>query len=146
MPSNLANYLPANALALSSPSQQQQACLDATEQADSYLRGRYALPMLQWGNDLTMYTAWIACYLLMTQIGFQPTAGSDSVIRERYYMAVGWPDRNDTGWFPRVQRQSVHPDVTPTVPQPGDPVHDMPQVRTSCRRGWQQTRGGKPVI
>lgn len=144
---DLSQYIPAQVLALATLSQQDKACLDATEEADSYLRGRYSLPLLAWGNDVRRYTAWIACYLLATAIGYAPQAGSDQMIRERYYQAVGWPDRGGTGWFPGIQRQSIHPDVTPSVPTPGDPIADLPQVSTSQLRGWQQTNGrGTPVV
>jgi hypothetical protein len=144
-PAQLGQYMPAATLGLSTPAAQLQACLDATEEADSYLRGRYALPLAAWGNDLTRYTAYIAIYLLLTGTGFAPQAGSDSNITTNYYRAVGWPDRPGTGWFVQIQRQSVHPDVTPAVAQPGDPVHDVPQVFTSPMRGWNRRRGPQAV-
>jgi phage gp36-like protein len=140
--SQLAQYIPAATLNLATLAQQNQACLDATEEADSYLRGRYALPLTAWGNDVVRYTAYIACYLLMSgPIGWAPEAGSDSNITTNYYRAVGWPDRPGTGWFVGVQRQSIQPDVTPSVAQPGDAVHDVPQVFTSQQRGWNQRYG-----
>ena len=138
----LAQYIPAATLNLATLAQQDQACVDATEEADSYLRGRYALPLTAWGNDVVRYTAYIACYLLMSgPIGWAPEAGSDSNITTNYYRAVGWPDRPGTGWFVGVQRQSIQPDVTPSVAQPGDAVHDVPQVFTSQQRGWNQRYG-----
>lgn len=145
-PANLAQYLPAAVLALTTDDQQTQACLDASEEADSYMRGRYQLPLLAWGSDVTRYTSWIACYLLAQLIGFAPQAGSDKLIVERYYQAVGWPDRSGTGWFPGIQRQAIHPDVTPALASPGNPVYDLPQVRSGAPRGWQQTRNGRQVI
>ena len=110
------------------------------------MRGRYALPLLAWGNDVRRYTAWIACYLVCQLIGFAPQAGSDQLIVQRYYQAIGWPDRPGTGWFPGIQRQAIHPDVTPTINTPGEPNHGLPQVRTNATRGWQQFSGGKPVV
>lgn len=145
-PAILAQYLQPAVLSLFTPPQQEQACIDASSEADSYMRGRYALPLSAWGSDVTKYTSWIACYLLMQLIGFAPQAGSDKLIVERYYQAVGWPDRPGTGWFPGVQRQAIHPDVTPAIATPGDPGHDLPQVRTEPQRGWQQFRNGKPVV
>lgn len=145
-PSNLASYLPASTLALASPAQQTQACNDASEEADSYLRGRYQLPMLAVGNDVVMRVSHMACYHLMNLIGWPPQAGADRNILERYYAAVGWPDRAGTGWFPGIQRQAIHPDVTPTLASPGNPVYDLPQVRTSPQRGWLDTRNGRPVV
>lgn len=145
VPADLLSYLPATALSLTTNDQQTQACLDASMEADSYLRGRYSLPLVAWGNDLKKYTSWIACYLLMSMVGFQG-GGADRQITERYYRAIGFPDKPGTGWFPQVQRQSIHPDVTPAIAQPGDPICDVPQVFSAPPRGWQQTVNGKPVI
>lgn len=145
-PADLTQYLPESVLTLVTPTQLQQACDDASQEADSYMRGRYSLPLLAWGNDVRRYTAWIAVYLVCQLIGFAPQAGSDQLIVQRYYQAVGWPDRPGTGWFPGIQRQAIHPDVTPSVPTPGDPTHDLPQVRTSGPRGWIQTRNGRQVV
>lgn len=145
-PSDLANYLPAAALQTTTNAQQTQACADASETADSYLRGRYALPLAAFGSDIKMHTAWIACYLLMAMRGFSQRAGADDRIIERYYAAVGDPKIPGSGWFPGVQRQAIHPDVTPATPEPGDAIHDLPQVMSAQPRGWPQTRGGKPVI
>ena len=145
-PTNLAQYLPQSVLNLATSAQQLQACADASEEADSYMRGRYALPLSAWGSDVTRYTSWIACYLLCQLIGFAPQAGSDRLIVERYYQAVGWPDRAGTGWFPGVQRQAIHPDVTPAIAPGSDPVRDLPQVRSQPMRGWQRTINGKPVV
>jgi phage gp36-like protein len=142
---DLAQYLPQSVLGLATLAQQQQACDDASQEADSYLRGRYQLPLLAWGKDVTRYTAWIACYLLAQLIGFAPQAGADRLIVERYYQAVGWPDRAGTGWFPGIQRQAIHPDVTPSLASPGNATYDLPQVRSAPMRGWSQTRNGKPV-
>jgi hypothetical protein len=143
----LAQYLPPATLSLATIAQQQQACLDATEEADSYIRGRFQLPLLAWGNDLTRYTAYIAVYLLMSgPIGWAPQAGTDSNITTNYYRAVGWPDRPGTGWFPGIQRQAIQPDVTPSIPVGQDPGHDAPQVSSDQPRGWMQYRNGKPVV
>ena len=139
-PSDLTTYA-INPIALTgvSPGEQTGACIAASEKADSYMRGRYALPLLAWGQDIVIHTAYIAVYLLMTSRGYNPSAGADDLIRLRYEDAVHW--------FEGIQRQSVHPDVTPAVAQPGDPVHDLPQVITSPQRGWTQTGGrGWPVI
>ena len=115
------------------------ACQEASEEADSYLRGRYALPLLAWGSDITSHVARIAVYILLTARGYNPAAGADDLIRIRYEHALEW--------FRGIQRQSVHPDVTPSVAQPGDTTHDLPQVRTSPQRGWQNFNGsGSPAV
>lgn len=144
----LPQYLPVQVVNLATVQQQQQACIDATEEADSYIRGRFQLPLLDWGNDLRRYTAYIAIYLLMSgPIGWAATGGNpDQNITSNYYRAVGWPDRPGSGWFPGIQRQAIQPDVTPTIPAGQDPIHDAPQVISQPMRGWYQTRRGKPVI
>lgn len=144
----LSQYIPPQVLNLATVTQQQQACLDATEEADSYIRGRFALPLLAWGNDLTRYTAYIAIYLLMSgPIGWAATSGNpDSNVTTNYYRAVGWPDRPGTGWFPGIQRQAIHPDVTPTIPVGQDSTHDAPQVSSDPPRGWNQVCRGRSVI
>lgn len=146
-PAQLSNYAPAAFLSQATSAQQLQACNDATEEMDSYIRGRFQLPLLDWGTDLTRMTAYIAIYLLaMGPIGMAPQAGSDSNVTQNYYRAVGWPDRPGTGWAPGVQRQAIQPDVTPSLPVGADPGHDAPQVSSQAPRGWYQCRNGKPVV
>lgn len=119
--------------------QQNAACIQASEIADSYMRGRYQLPLLAWGTDLTYRVAIIAVYLLLQARGMNPAAGADDRIRLNYEDSIRWLEG--------VQRQSVHPNVTPSVPQPGDPVHDLPQVHTQPMRGWTQFSGnGTPSV
>jgi|HubBroStandDraft_3_1064219.scaffolds.fasta_scaffold185497_2 phage gp36-like protein len=138
----LAQYVPAATLNQATLAEQNQACLDATEEADSYFRARYSLPLLMWGNDVTRYTAYIAIYLLMSgPIGFAPQAGSDDNFTKNYYRAVGWPDKVGTGWFPGVARQAINPDVTPSVPDGQDPVCGVPQVFSNTPRGWTSRTG-----
>lgn len=148
VPAQLLSSLPAAVLSLATSLQQQQACLDATEEADSYIRGRFQLPLLAWGNDLVRYTGYIAIYLLMSgPIGWAATGGNpDANITTNFYRAVGWPDRPGSGWFPGIQRQAIQPDVTPSIPVGADPGHDAPQVSSQPVRGWQQVRNGKPVV
>ena len=86
-----------------------------------------------------MMTAYIAVYLLMAARGYNPASSSDVTIRQNYEDAIKW--------FEGVQRQNVHPDVTPAIAQPGDPTHDLPQVQTSPQRGWLTFSGsGKPTV
>ncbi len=144
---DLVKYLPPSTINLATSAQQLQACIDASDEADSYMRGRYTLPLLAWGADVRSHVAWIACYQLMQTIGWRPEAGADKGVLERYYRAVGWPDRAGTGWFPGVQRQSIHPDVTPSITTLADGTCLLPQVRSQPMRGWQTfNRNGKPTV
>jgi hypothetical protein len=150
--SQLGQYLPQAVLNLATEAQQIQACADATDMADAYMNGRYAMPLLSWDNSVTRNTAAIAVYLLMDGvIGWGAMAGSDRNIRASYARALGGPDPDNAsfvhpGFFPGVQRQNLHPNVTPSLPVGQDPVHDAPQVSSNQPRGWQQFRNGRPVI
>jgi hypothetical protein len=148
----LAQYLPAATLSQATGAQQLQACLDATEEADSYLRGRYGNGTGQpfivsaVGNDVVRHTAYIAIFLLMSgPIGFAPQAGADDNFVKNYYKAVGWPDRPGSGWFPGVQKQSIHPDITPLIPIGQNPNADVPQVFSNPPRGWTHRNGPQRV-
>jgi hypothetical protein len=132
--SELTNYVAAAWLSTTTAAQQLQACTDASERADSYLRGRYQLPLTQFGTDLKTMTAYIAVYLLGQMRGFNPAAGADQNIVARYYEAVGHPQIPGSGWFPAVQRQAIHPDVTGSAS--AAPNYQLPQVATSVPRGW----------
>lgn len=88
---------------------------------DTYLRGRYSLPLLAWGFSITEATCRIAAYNVLSVRGFNPAVGGDSNIRSRYEDAMKFLDK--------VQRQQAHPDLTP---QPDNsPSHDQPFVITS---------------
>jgi len=149
----LPQYMPAAVLNLATVAQQQQACLDATEIADSYIRGRYQLPLLAWGNDVTRWTAAIVVYLLLDgPIGWAAMAGSDRNVRSTYARALGGPDPDNPGYihpgfFPGIQKQNIQPDVTPSIAVGSDPLHDAPQVSSNQPRGWQQfSPNGRPVV
>lgn len=138
-PPDLLNAINPFALQDVTPAAQLQACLDASEIADSYLRGRYALPLSQWGSDLVRNTARVAVYLLLSARGYAPDDGADTHWTKDYEMSLTW--------FRDIQRQNVHPDITPAVAQPGDPVHDLPQVISQPQRGWSTfSRSGRPSV
>jgi hypothetical protein len=141
----LPNYGPPAMIGLATVAQQQQACIDATEELDSYFRGRYALPLLAWGSDVVKMAAYIALKNIAELVGYAPQAGSDSNIRTQYYQVVGWPDRPGSGWGPGVQKQAIHPDVTPSVAPGQDPGHDVPQVFSAPQRGWTNRLGPQRV-
>jgi hypothetical protein len=157
-PSDLASVLAPAALASTTNAQQQAACVAASERADSYLRGRYgvsdgrggyAQPLLiAWGSDLTLMVSYVAAYLLMEARGFNPNAGADAGVLRRYYEAIGNPNLPPgNGWFPSVQRQAIHPDVTPNSSMLTNSGADLPQVRSGQLRGWGQTNGsGVPSV
>jgi phage gp36-like protein len=129
---------PATALsAIPGPTQTAQ-CIASSAFADSKLRARYQLPLQAWGTDLTMYTAIHATYMLLVTRGYNPAAGADPNLRQRFEDALAG--------FDGVERGNTHPDVTPSVAPGQDPLHDEPRVVTSPVRGWQQTRNGRSVV
>lgn len=153
LPADLPQYAPCAVVGLGTVTEQEQACLGATETADSYLRGRYGNGTGQpfiisaWGNDVQRMTAYIAIFMLLSgSVGFAPQAGSDTNIVHNYYTAVGWPDKPGSGWFPGVQSQRIHPDITPMIPIGQNPNADVPQVITSLARGWGTPRGMVPRV
>ena len=115
----------------------QGALNDASDIADSYLRGRYALPLLAWGTELTQAVCRIAAYNLLSVRGYNPAAAADVNIRDRYTDALDWLNK--------VQRQAVHPNVTPQPSQ--TPQYNQPFVTSfsvistatgqkAPQRGW----------
>lgn len=128
--------LPATALGKLPPATVTAALGAATKRVDSYLRGRYALPLTAWGSEITQATAVIAAFELMTVRGMGMSDGADALMLERYRMTIGWLED--------VQKKAAHPDVTPQASQ--SPTYDMPIVITSSvvtmggaratNRGW----------
>ena len=120
-----------------SPAEVTAACVAASDEADSYMRGRFPVDTVatSWGTDIRMNVSFIAAWILLQARGFRPSAGADETIRENYYKAVGDPrGEQGNGWFPGIQRQRVHPNIV--FPTPPVPTFQMPQVATSCPRGW----------
>lgn len=145
--SQLPQYWPAAAFNGITTAQQDQACIDATGEVDGRISGRYQMPLLAWGAELKKVTAWIAIYNLLAARGFSPQSGADSQIMARYYEAVGNPNvPGSLGWLDKVQRQSMHPDITASVPPSQSPTYGLPQVYTQPQRGWQQRCNGRPVV
>lgn len=104
---DLATYgIPASAFGTLTDAQKLGALDAASSKVDSFLRGRYALPLLGWGTEITEATVVIAVWQLINVRGFRPDVGSDVAIRDRYALTIEW--------LGRVQRQAAHPNVTPT--------------------------------
>lgn len=128
--------LPATALGTLSVATIGAALDAASKTVDSYLRGRYALPLVAWGTEITEATAIIAAYSLMNVRGYNPASAADANLFDRYNSKILW--------LRDVQRQAAHPDVTPAASQ--SPSHDQPYVisssvidaagRTATNRGW----------
>lgn len=110
-----------------------QAELDAASTvADSYLRGRYPNGISTWDVDLSINVCYLAAYSIMAARGYNPEQGADSTYRDRWVAA--------TEWFKGVQRQAIHPNITPNPT--GTTLGTFPTVMTACERGWGGRRAG----
>ncbi len=69
----------------------QDAALEAaSDVADGYMRGRYALPLTAWGDDLRRAVCAVAAWDLLTVRGFDPNRGGDIAVQERHNSALAW--------------------------------------------------------
>jgi phage gp36-like protein len=59
------------------------ACLAATEEAMTYLKGRFTPPILSWGMDLTKHVAKMAGFDVMSHRGFQPGGFDELIVKGR---------------------------------------------------------------
>ena len=123
--------LPATALGALTVAQQNAALDAASKIVDSKLRGRYALPLVAWGTEITQATCKIAAYELLNIRGYNPASGADVNVSDRYLAAMHWLDQ--------VQRQAAHPDVTPQPSQ--TPNFNSPTVISSS----MAVTGGLPT-
>ena len=113
--------IPAVALGTLSTTQQTDALIAASGRVDSYLRGRYALPLVAWGIEITQAVCKIAAFDLMNLRGYNPASGADRNIADRFSETIIW--------LRDVQHQAAHPDVTASTPS--IPTQQGPSVITS---------------
>lgn len=67
-----------------------KALLWASGVADSYLRKRYALPLVSWGEDLRSAVGELAQWKLFGRRGVRPGSGNNEIAEKRYDDAVTW--------------------------------------------------------
>lgn len=102
-----------------------QALAAASSLADSYLRSRYRLPLVSWGDDLRERVCHLAAYQLLSVRGFNPELGADQNIRLRYEDAITW--------LKAIAAGLVHPDVQDSAPTP---LGVAPAIVSAPPRGW----------
>lgn len=103
----------------------------ASDVADSYLRARYVLPLLSWGNDLRRMVAIIAAYDLIVVRGYNPRGGvGEDQLRLRYEDALAW--------LKLVAQGTVSPEVTDSSPSatPGASSAGRSRIVSASQRGW----------
>jgi phage gp36-like protein len=109
--------------------QMDKAIDDASREIDSYLRAQYTLPLLTVGADVRRKTVDIAVYYLMVGRGYNPEAGGDPGIKQRYDNAVAW--------LRLVSKGEVNPDITDSTAGSAEGTHgSRPTVISSSQRGF----------
>ena len=138
----LAQYgIRAEALRSISPSDLQAAIVAASGTIDGYLRSRYKLPLVAWGEDLRLICARLAVYQLVVTRGFNAARAGDDQIEKQYEISL------DT--LKAIPNNKYSPDVTdssvgaaPGVSAPSGTV----QVFSDSSRGYfaddRLSRGG----
>ena len=140
---NLAQLgLPAAALEGLTTTVQDEHLTKASGKIDSYLRGRYKLPLATPPPDeIVDACAVIAAYTLLVFRGFNPDA-YDENFRMRYTDLVGDPRvHNSKGWLDKLSAGMVHLDIaaddTPEVSE------GRPRASTRKSRGWYDANGDR---
>lgn len=93
--------------------------LDASGEADSYIRKRYRLPLISWGQDLRSAVRRMARYYALGERGFDPTKPADQAIVGQYRDAIAWLKQVGTGEAELVDVVDSSPST-----QEAAPLHD----------------------
>jgi phage gp36-like protein len=130
--------IPAAALSGISPTIQNQHLTLASGKIDSYLRGRYSLPLVSpFPDEIIAATCALAAYTLLKRRGFNPDA-YDSNFRDEYLSTLEWLVMLSEGKV----NLCVDADATPTT-QEGRPSvysagyrYTYGEVEGDEHRGW----------
>lgn len=110
------------------------AIAGASDLIDSYLRSRFTLPLVAWGDDLRRACAIIAVYDLMQTRGYNPAEPEDKQLEIRYRDVIRWLERISSG-------QAV-PTVTDSSSGAQSGVSSArAQVVSNSQRGWYDRDG-----
>lgn len=107
-----------------STNDQDAALQAASDEADGYLKARYAVPVTVYGKDLRDHVCAMAQYRLLVRKTFSPD-GSKTAIRQLYEDAIAWLTKISKGVITLSGDQ-----VTPA------PEYALPRVTTTTARGW----------
>ncbi len=69
----------------------------ASTTADSYLRKRYALPLISFDVDLSQNVFYMAQWKLLSQTGFRPGSGQNELLAKQYDDSIKWLRDVSTG-------------------------------------------------
>lgn len=102
---------PAKAFEALDPNTLASSCLAATEEAATYLAGRFTFPLLAWGQDIVMHVAKMAGYQIMVRRGFQPQGSDELIVKGR---------DDAIAYFRMISKNEIYP--------PGLVDSDVPNV------------------
>lgn len=123
------------ALEKTSETDQDKAIGAASGIIDSYLRSRFTLPLVAFGEDIRMHCAAIAVYILLRTRGYNPAEPDDDMVQTGYDQAIAW--------LKDVAANRATPDVTDS--SPGSPAPGArggaPRVESNSQRGWFRRDG-----
>jgi phage gp36-like protein len=94
----------AEALRSIDPSELQAAITAASKTIDGYLRSRYKLPLVAWGEDIRLLCARLAVYQLVVVRGFNAARSGDDQIEKQYDVSMST--------LKDIPKCSYSPDVT----------------------------------
>lgn len=69
-------------------SELQAAILAASKTIDGYLRSRYKLPLVAWGEDIRLICARLAVYQLVVVRGFNAARAGDEQVEKQYEVSL----------------------------------------------------------
>lgn len=125
-PADLVKYgLPSVAMEVLSTTEQMEACLAATDEADGYINSSYKLPLTGWGRDLRAKVAKLAVIYILDQRGWD-IEGPDERVNEAHEKALKWLSRIADG---KLKPPGIV-DSTPTTFEGGS------VVLSGTKRGW----------
>jgi phage gp36-like protein len=131
----------AAAIASFTTPQQNAALVNASRLLDGYFRAKFVLPLVQVGADVVRATCIVAAYDLMVSRGYNPSAGGDPIIKDRYREIIGVPPMQ-LGWADMVANGKITPDVTDSS---SNATEGRPSTRaravSSSQRGWSGRPG-----
>lgn len=126
---DLDSGISANAIAGVTTPNKTEAIEDASRLIDSFLRAQFTLPLTQVGGDVKRACINIAVYYVLVGRGYNPDAGEDPGIRQRYDDAIGW--------LKMVSAGKAVPDITDSTPGAAEGVPgSRPTVISSSQRGF----------
>jgi phage gp36-like protein len=122
---DLAQYaLGSVALTGISTNDQDAALQAASDEADGYLKARYAVPVTVYGKDLREHICAMAAYRLLSRKTFG-LDGSQTNIRKMYEDAISF--------FSKISKGLITLSGDAITPAPS---YALPRVSTSTPRGW----------